>query len=248
VEGEKAFASRVLSRADGVIADSENTRRDAVRILRLSPNRIRVIHLGIPSQYFSVPQQAVATATGRFGLRRPYFLGVGTIEPRKNLDTLLAAWGQLRAEVRDRYDLVIVGMPGWQSGATMARLHEAAKGNSGIRYLGYVAERFLPGLTAGATALVYPSLYEGFGLPAAQAMAAGCPVITSNVSSLPEVTGGAALLIDPLSSSELSAAITKVGESPELAARLRERGLERASRFTWEAAAVASLQYFSDIA
>jgi glycosyltransferase involved in cell wall biosynthesis len=117
-----------------------------------------------------------------------------------------------------------------------------------VRYLGYVPEADLPGLTAGATGFLYPSFYEGFGIPVAQAMAAGCPVVTSNVSSLPEITGGAAVLIDPRSVAELSAAIQRLGESPGLRQQLRARGIERARRFTWERAAAESLRYFSEIA
>lgn len=247
VAAEKAFAARILARAASVMADSENTRLDAIRILGIQPDKIRVVYLGVPDQYFCVSPQAVASAKDACQLLRPYFLSIGTIEPRKNVDTLLAAWNSLPASFRDEYELVIVGMPGWQSDATMQRIRDA-EGGGGVRYLGYVAEPNLPGLTAGATALVYPSLYEGFGLPVAQAMAAGCPVITSNVSSLPEVAGDAALMIDPLSVSELAAAICRMGDSLELRERLRAAGIVQAGRFTWDKAAAASLRYFSEMA
>ena len=199
------------------MADSENTRLDAIRILGIPPEKIRVIYLGVPDRYFGVSSQEVASAADACQLRRPYFLSIGTIEPRKNVDTLLAAWSSLPTSFRDEYELVIVGMPGWRSDATMQRIRDAEAGGGGVRYLGYVAEPNLPGLTAGATALVYPSLYEGFGLPVAQAMAAGCPVVTSNVSSLPEVAGDAALMIDPLSVSDLAAAIFRMGDSSGIA-------------------------------
>jgi glycosyltransferase involved in cell wall biosynthesis len=245
VAAEKAFAARILARAASVMADSENTRLDAIRILGIRPEKIRVIYLGVPDQYFCVSPQSVASAADACQLRRPYFLSIGTIEPRKNVDTLLAAWNSLSASFRDEYELVIAGMPGWQSDATMQRIRDAE--GSGVRYLGYVAEPNLPGLTAGATALVYPSLYEGFGLPVAQAMASGCPVITSNVSSLPEVAGEAALMIDPLSVSELAAAILRMGNSSELRQRLRAAGIAQAAQFTWDKAAAASLRYFSEM-
>lgn len=246
VSADKVFASRVLSRAAGVIAVSESTKRDAVRILGLSPDKIHVIHLGISDRYFSVSQESVLSATGFCKLTRPYFLSVGTIEPRKNLDAVLAAWEALPVTFRAEYELVIAGMPGWRSEATLNRIRAASR-DGNIRYLGYVPEEVLPGLTAGATALIYPSLYEGFGIPVAQAMAAGCPVITSNVSSLPEITGGAALLIDPRSESEIAGAIRKIEDSEELRVRLRARGLMQAERFTWDAAAESSFQYFEDI-
>jgi alpha-1,3-rhamnosyl/mannosyltransferase len=118
----------------------------------------------------------------------------------------------------------------------------------GVRYLGYVPEEDLPGLTAGATVFVYPSLYEGFGLPLGQAMAAGVPVVTSNVSSMPEVAGDAGLLVDPHSPAELAAAMEKLLDSPGRRATLARNGLARARLFTWENCAVQSLEFFRRIA
>jgi glycosyltransferase involved in cell wall biosynthesis len=248
VAADKAFAERVLKRADGLIAVSESTKRDTVRMLGLAPDKIRVIHLGVPPAYASVTQESIARVADRLWLRKPYFLSVGSIEPRKNIDTLLTAWESLPAALRHEYELIVAGLPGWRSETTTERLMEATGERRGIRYLGYVPEPDLPALTAGAAAFVYPSLYEGFGIPVAQAMAAGCPVITSNVSSLPEITGGAAVLIDPRSAAELSGAMASVAESSDLRARLKAQGLEQARQFTWEAAASASLRYFAELA
>ena len=147
--------------------------------------------------FFAATAETGTSARLKYGLHRPYALYVGTVEPRKNLDRLLDAWQSLPASVREQFDLVVAGPEGWQSAGTMARLRAPAPG---VRYLAYVPEPDLPGITAGAIVFVYPSLYEGFGFPVAQAMAAGVPVITSDLSSLPEVTGGAAALIDPRSS------------------------------------------------
>ncbi len=248
ISADKAFAERVLKCADGLIAVSESTKQDAVRILGIPPERIRVIHPGIPPEYSSVSPESISRVAASYSLRRAYFLSVGTIEPRKNIDTLLSAWQGLPDTFRREHELIVVGMPGWNSGATVKRLAQANREDRGIRYLGYVDERDLPALTAGASAFVYPSLYEGFGIPVAQAMAAGCPVITSNVSSLPEITDGAAILIDPRSVAELIAAMRRIGESPDLAARLNTQGIERARKFNWETAASESLRYFAEIA
>jgi len=239
VRSDKDFARRILARADGLIAVSENTRQDAIRILGINPDKIRVIHLGVPESYFSV--------RGSAGPGKPYLLFVGTIEPRKNLDTLLSAWASLPTNFRQENQLLIVGMQGWNSKSTMCRLRQMAREDKNIKYLGYVPEGDLPALVAGAQALVYPSFYEGFGIPVAQAVAAGCPVITSNTSSLPEVAGGAAVLIDPRSVSEIASAIQRVAESPALRESMRSRGLERAKHFTWERAAMESLRYFADL-
>jgi len=170
---------------------------------------------------------------------RPYVLFVGTIEPRKNVDTLLDAWQSTR--LRDDFDLFIAGPVGWSAEKTVARLRA---GVPGVRYLGYVSEDELPGLTAGAAAFVYPSLYEGFGFPVAQAMAAGVPVITSNTSCLPEIAGEGAVLVDPRSPDEIAAAMKKTLTSPTLRDQLGRAGAARAQHYRWDECAQKSLEFF----
>src|SRR5258708_39368482 len=230
VRADRFFAEHTLKRADGLIAVSENTRQDAIRILGIAPEKIQTIHSGVPDEYFT------AQPCER---PRPYVLFVGTIEPRKNVDTLLDAWSGMR--FRDDFDLLIAGPPGWQSERVMARLQS---GESGVQYLGYVPESDLPSLTAGATAFVYPSLYEGFGFPVVQAMAAGVPVITSNTSCLPEVAGEGALLVDPKSSGELRAAVEKLLDSESLRASVGANGRARAVHYRWSECARLSLEFF----
>ena len=165
----------------------------------------------------------------------------GAIEPRKNIGTLLDAWAALAPSLREEFELVLAGLAGWAGPELLTRL--SAPG-TGVRYLGYVAERHLAGLTAGAAVFVYPSLYEGFGFPVAQAMAAGVAVVTSNVSSLPEVAGEAAVLVDPRSPSALREALSRLLLSPASApAGPRPDGV-RARRFTWEECARRSLEFF----
>ncbi len=232
VKADQEFADLILRRADGLIAVSENTRQDAIRLLGIAPHRIRTIHSGIAKSYFD------ASPAWR---SRPYALYVGTIEPRKNIDTLLDAWALLKPSIRGEFDLVVAGPRGWRSDQTIARLEREAV------YLGYVPEADLPGLTAGATVFVYPSLYEGFGFPVAQAMAAGVPVLTSNNSCLPEITGDAAILINPMSASGIASALTRMLESESLLADLAARGRMRAERFRWEKCAIESLQFFRSV-
>jgi glycosyltransferase involved in cell wall biosynthesis len=231
VQAEASFAENVLRRADRLIAVSENTRADAVRVLGLDPGRIEVIYSGIPEVYFDATPTPSA---------RPYVLSLGTIEPRKNIDTLLDAWQNF--PLRRDFDLLIAGATGWASEKTMARL--TPQPPPGVRYLGYVQEDELPGLTAGATAFIYPSLYEGFGFPVAQAMAAGVPVITSNSSCLPEIAGDGALLVDPHSPAEIQAALEKLLTSPSLQQQLRAAGRVRAQQYRWEVCARKSLEFF----
>jgi glycosyltransferase involved in cell wall biosynthesis len=230
VRADRFFAEHTLKRADGLIAVSENTRQDAIRILGIAPEKIVTIYSGIPSEYFD------AMPTKR---AKPYVLFVGTIEPRKNLTTLLDAWPEMR--YRTEFDLVIAGPAGWSSERIMARL---AGGEPGVQYVGYVPESEMPALTAGASAFVYPSLYEGFGFPVAQAMAAGVPVITSNNSCLPEIAGDAAILVDPRSVTDLREAMERLLDSPALRLELSTRGRRRASQFRWEACARQSLEFF----
>lgn len=247
-KADQLFADRLLRSAHGLICVSEHSKRDAERILKLNPEKMRVIYSGVPAAYFTAGLTESETAARELNLQKPWFLSVGTIEPRKNLNGLLSAWLSLSPDFRSRTELVVVGTRGWESEATWRRLLQVAGEKKGIRYIGYVPERLMPGLTAGAQALVYPSFYEGFGLPVAQAMAAGCPVIAAGVSSLPEITGGAALLVDPHSEREIADAILRLSESESLRDRLRADGRKRAALFSWERAACESLDYFQNLA
>jgi glycosyltransferase involved in cell wall biosynthesis len=230
IRADESLAKNLISRADGLIAISENSRQDAVRLLKLDPERIQVIYPGVADVYFG----ARATPS-----ERPYILYVGAIEPRKNVDTLLDAWESSNL-TRD-FELRIAGASGWSSAKTMARL---AARPEGVRYLGYVPEDELPGLTAGSTAFIYPSLYEGFGLPVAQAMAAGVPVITSNSSCLPEIAGEGALLVDAKSPGEIRSAMEKLLTSVALQQQLGAAGKARAELFRWKRSARQSLEFF----
>jgi len=244
LRADRAFA-RTLRAADGVIAVSANTRCDAVRVLGLDERKITVIHSGVADAFFQVADEGVEAARSACRLNRPYVLFLGTIEPRKNVGTLLDAWDALPAPFRQEFELVVAGPAGWSEAGLMARLGQPVPG---VRYLGYVAEEHLPGLTAGAAVFVYPSLYEGFGFPVAQAMAAGAPVVTSRHSSLAEIAGDAAVLIDPRSPAELGAALTRLLLSPDSRRGFSEAGRVRAQAFTWERCARQSLEFFRSVA
>ena len=229
---DERYLVRILRRADGIIAVSENTRRDAIEVLRLDPARIVAIHSGVADAFFSATPDA---ARAKYRLNRPYVLFVGTVEPRKNLDRLLDAWMGLTSDA----ELVIAGASGWAAPDTVRRLSETP----GVRCLGYVPEHDLPGITAGAIALAYPSLYEGFGFPVAQALACGVPVLTSNVSSLPEITGGAALLVNPKDKEEIREGLRRLLDDASLRASLAAAGRIRAREFRWSRCAQQSLEF-----
>lgn len=239
-----AATAGVLRRAHRLIAVSEATKRDAVRILRIPPERITVIHSGIPQAFFHTAPDEIEAVRARYGLKRPFVFALGTIEPRKNIPMLLAAFEALPPSLREHFELVLAGPMGWADSATAAQVRNTAS----ARYLGYIPEPDLAPLTAAAAIFAYPSLYEGFGFPLAQAMAAGVPSVTSNISSMPEIAGDAALLIDPRSVTELRDALERLMLSPNLRSELASKGRLQASRFSWESAAAQSLAFFEQAA
>jgi alpha-1,3-rhamnosyl/mannosyltransferase len=246
VAATKRYAERVMRPARGLISISGQSRDDAVRILGLDPGRITVIYPGIAEAYFEATVEMGSVTAARYGLHRPYLLFVGTVEPRKNIGVLLDAWQLMPPALREAFELVVVGSPGWGDPIVLKRLRAGA---GGVRYLGYVPEADLPALTKAAAVFVYPSLYEGFGLPVGQAMAAGVPVVTSSVSCLPEVAGGAAVLADPRSAEEVRSAMVRLLESPERRASLGETGALRARQeFRWEVCAQRSWEFFENLA
>jgi glycosyltransferase involved in cell wall biosynthesis len=245
VKASERIATRLFRPAAGLIAISECTRADAVRLLGLRPEKIEVIYPGIAPAFFEASKEMSQAVARRHGLAKPYALYVGSIEPRKNLGLLLDAWLDLARDIREEFELVIAGPWGWGDRSVYARLES---GIPGVRYLGYVPESDLPGLTAAATIFAYASLYEGFGLPVGQAMAAGIPVLTSNISSLPEVVGDAGLLADPRSREEIRAALERLLLTPSLRAQLSELGRKRARQFTWTECAQKSWKFFERVA
>lgn len=245
IRADHTFARMILQRADGLIAVSESSRQDAIRVLGIQPEKIQVIYPGIAESFFTTTAADVQRVRTLLGLDRSYVLALGTIEPRKNLDRLLDAYLGLAGDIRHEYQLVVCGPRGWQNTTTLARLRACG---TDVRYLGYVAEEHLPGLLAGSGVFVYPSLYEGFGFPLAEAMASGVACVTSNVSSLPEVVGDAALTVDPRSVDQLGNALRRLLTSPSLRMELAEAAHARAGRFRWHRAARESLEFFERVA
>jgi len=245
VAATRRYGENVLRRAASCIAISEQSKMDAVEILKLPADRIHVIYPGVAGEFFLVDQAASQAVARRYKLIKPYFLYVGMIEPRKNVDRMLNAYRSLCEPVRKEYEMVIAGPLGWCSETTRDRLRSP---DPGIRYLGYVPEVDLPGLTAGARAFVFPSLYEGFGLPLVQAMACGVPAITSRGSSLGEVAGDNAILVDPRDTDAITAAMQQLAMSPSLREDYGQRGRVRAESFRWERNARQSLEFFHRLA
>lgn len=237
-----------------LLADSEATREDLIRYYNADPEGVTVVYPGLDPDMHPVddPRQ-IATVRARYDISDDYVIHVGTLHPRKNIDRLLSAFERLQdlqPTVRDtrfpvsNTQLVLAGKPGWLADDLVARAE--AMGDR-VRLTGHVAQADLPALMAGACALAMPSLYEGFGFPVLEAMACGTPVVASNVSSLPEVAGDAALLVDPLNTAALADALARILTDDELRGELRRRGLERAHQFTWQRAAQQILTVLHDV-
>jgi glycosyltransferase involved in cell wall biosynthesis len=219
---------RALRRAARVLCVSATTADDLIRVLHVDPRRIDVTPLG--TDLAPASPEAVDAVRRRLGLDRPYLLGLGTLEPRKDLPTLIAAFGALARELP--HDLVLAGLPGWGSGEVAAAL--AASGAADrVRLAGYVPEEDKAALFTGADLFAYPSRYEGFGLPVAEAMACGVPVVTTTGGSLPEVARDGAELVAPGDAAALAAAIRKVLDDRAARDELVRRGRARAAQLTW---------------
>ena len=226
---------RFLKSAAVIIAVSESTRRDAERLYRVPAGRIRVIHPGVSARFRPPPPEAVRELRSRMQLPERFLLCVGTLEPRKNLRRLLEAFRHLKVQ-QASLKLVLAGRRGWLNRDLDRVL--ASKGLAGEVILpGYVPDEDLPALYGAAEAFVYPSLYEGFGSPVLEALACGAPVVTSRVSSLPEVAGECAVYVDPRDARSIAQGLSRILSDPGLRATLRATGPVRALTFNWERAA-----------
>ena len=235
-----------VQRAQRVIAISEATMRDVVAGLGTRPDKVAVTYLGTDQAVFH-PGAAGGRAEAlriRYGVQRPYVLYLGKLEPRKNLPALVRAFDAVAEQFPD-HQLVLGGNPGWDVEAIYGAAVEARCAGR-IRFPGFVEEADLPALYAGADLFVYPSSYEGFGFPVLEAMASGTPVITSDVSSLPEVAGDAGLLVDPADVDALAAAIHSILSDGELRRKMRIQGLQQARQFTWEETARQTLEIYRE--
>jgi len=223
-----------------VVTISQASKQELVERYRLDPARITVTMLAASAAFRVIDAQVARQASARFALRERYLLAVGNLQPRKNLQRLLEAFASLRRAERIPHQLVLVGQKGWM-GQTIASEVERLGIAADVLLTGYVSEDELVALYNRAELFIYPSVYEGFGLPILEAMACGAPVITSNTTSMPEVAGEAALLIDPLSQAELQAAMVRICDDSDLRRTMREAGQQRASCFSWERMAAETM-------
>jgi glycosyltransferase involved in cell wall biosynthesis len=235
---------RSIGRADILLADSESTRIDLIDLMRIPNKRIHVLYPAVEPHFAPVEQAADTQSLQRYGIRQPYILALGTLQPRKNFARLIRAFAALVREYRIPHQLVIGGAPGWLYDEIEQALDEVALGDA-VRLVGYVDEAHLPSLYRGADVFAFPSLYEGFGIPILEAMACGTPVVTSSVSSMPEVAGDAALLVSPEDTDALAQALWRLIDEQDLRNDLRTRGFEQARRFSWRSSAKRLLEIYA---
>jgi glycosyltransferase involved in cell wall biosynthesis len=243
----RANFPRALERADRVIVVSDFVKKDLTSCFPVSPDKVSVVYNGVSPRFRPYGADATREVLTRHGLKHGhYFAAVGTLEPRKNLLTALAAHTKLPAPVRRAMPLVLVGVEGWLTESLHAALDASLKDGT-VRKLGYISDDDMPLLLAGARALVYPSIYEGFGLPVLEAMAAGVPVLCSTADALLEVVGNAGLTREPSDVDGFAEAMQSLIDDNALRERLIAAGSERAQQFSWRRTAEETLDVYRQV-
>ena len=243
VATQKRRLSRVKKEVDVIIADSYATSEDLIKFLEIPEEKIKVIYLAASLDFKPQDEDKIKGVVEKYKIKKPYILSVATQEPRKNIQKLLDVFGKISLE-RTNFNLVLVGKHGWGK--------EPDLSNSGLEdsviYTGFVDQKDLPALYSGCRVFVYPSLYEGFGLPILEAMACGAPVITSNNSSMAEIAKDAAILVDPRSETQLKRAIEMVLDlNLENYQKMVRASLSRAQQYTWTKTAKETLKIYEEV-
>jgi len=243
---QNTLLPHILRKADRIIADSHSTKNDIIEFYPRHADKIRVVYEGVETQFFPRSSQEIERVLNKYNIDFKYFFFLGTIEPRKNIARLVEAFIQLKQEGDVEQRLVITGRKGWLYKEILEKINKSHFSQD-IIFTDFVDDEDLPFLYSGAEIFLYPSLYEGFGLPVLEAMACGTPVITSNLSSLPEVAGDAGILIDPMNAEEIVQAMDKLSRDRKLGEELQKKGLERAKLFSWERVAKETLKLYQEI-
>ncbi len=234
------FVPWSIKHSEKVVAVSEFTKRQVIHHYQVNPKNVAVIYSGIdPAIYYTRPKAEVVRIRQQFNLPENYILFTGNLEPRKNILRILESYESLDKSLQNKYALVLAGSKGWLDTEINTALKKYGSDGANILQLGYVETSLLPALYSGASLFVYPSRYEGFGMPLLEAMACGTPVIAGNNSSQPEVVGAAGLLVDAQSTQAIAQAMTKLLTDQKLAISLSAKGLDQAKKFTWQKSAQA---------
>lgn len=240
------FKKTILS-ADHIITISNYSKQDLINHLGISPDKISVVNLGVNEKFFQrIPEDKNKSILKKYTLKKDFFLFVGTLQPRKNIIRIIKAHRALPKEIKKKHPLVIVGQYGWNSQNLMDEIDIMSQNKDGM-WLTYIEQEELYTLLQTALSLVYPSLYEGFGLPVIEAFASKCPVITSNITSLPEVAGNAALQVDPTSIEEIRHAMYRMTQDEALRETLKYAGSQRVKLYHWDKVAQEHLKIFKSL-
>jgi len=244
---ERLLLGLSLKNAKKIIAVSENTKKDIIKKFKTEPEKIVVISEAADKRFKVIKENKVNKILKKYNIQDDYILFVGTLEPRKNLVKLIKSYYRLVIHYNlNKFKLVLVGKKGWYY-QDIFNLVKKFKLEDKIIFTGYLPDEDIPCLCNGAKCFVYVSLYEGFGLPPLEAMACGCPVIASNNSSLPEVAGKAAILVNPQNINEIAAVLHKVLTDDLIREKMRQKGLQRAQEFTWGKTADQILNLLKEI-
>lgn len=241
----KFLLPRTLKNADKIITVSEHTKNDLIKYFHISGEKIKVIHNGVSQKFKPLNDTQISEVKNKYNLDFPFILYVGTLEPRKNIPALIQAF-KLLDKQNLPHKLVIAGKKGWKYREIFEMIEELNLSED-VVFTGYVPDNDLPALYNASDLFVYPSIYEGFGLPPLEAMACGTPVITSDTSSLPEVVGNAGITIDPKDVNLLSTMMYEVLTNDSLKQEMINKGLNRAKLFSWELCAVETLKLYEEL-
>jgi glycosyltransferase involved in cell wall biosynthesis len=243
---QNTLLPHILRGADKIIVDSLSTKNDVMKYYPRHAKKVMVIYPGVESQFYPRRRDEVREVLNKYNIHFKYLLFLGTLEPRKNIVRLIEAFISLKQEGDVEHKLVITGRKGWLYKEILEKIQQSPFSKD-IVFTDFVDDEDLPYLYSGAEIFIYPSLYEGFGLPVLEAMACGTPVIASNLSSLPEVTADAGVLIDPLNVEEIIQAMEKLSTDSKLREELQQKGLERAKLFSWERVAKETVELYREV-
>lgn len=234
--------------AEHIITISEHSKQDIVKYFKIPEEKISVVPLGVDTAYFrKIPEKQKKQILDKYEIDREFFIFVGTIQPRKNLMRMIEVYESLPEKVRNKYQLVIIGQYGWGSKDFLEKIKNL-KDQGSVKWLQNISDEDLHALYQSAFAMLYPSLYEGFGIPPLEAMASEIPVIASNTTSIPEICGDSVLYIDPYSKEDITKKIIELINDTALQKELVKKGAQHVQKFTWEKSALKHIEIFNNLA
>ena len=247
IRAMERYFSRSLETAAAILTDSAHVKQELIDVFGVDPEKITSVLLGVTEDFHPRGPDETFGVLSKNGLTHgQYLLSVGTLEPRKNISSVIDAYSKLPQEIKQQFPLAMVGMKGWLTSGIEKKMLPLVQSGL-IKPLGYLEDADMPAVYAGAAAFLFPSIYEGFGLPVLEAMASGTPVLSSNRSSLPEVVGNAGILIDPLDVGAISESIVSLLRNQQLREKFSQLGVDRAADFTWSKTAKETTKVYQDV-